>query len=185
MASIFGHALAATTIGKVYQSKTEGWKFYLLGIVCAILPDADVVGFKFGIAYESFWGHRGFSHSLLFALLLAVFVVLVFFKKSGGQQKLLLVSYYFLCTASHAVLDAMTSGGLGVAFFSPWEDSRYFFPFRPIKVSPIGIKQFFSTWGIKVLVSELVWIGIPTLTFLTCKVLMQKLVLYFIEKKEG
>jgi inner membrane protein len=45
--------------------------------------------------------------------------------------------------ASHGILDAMTDGGLGVAFFSPFDDTRCFFPFRPIKVSPIGL-SFFS-----------------------------------------
>ena len=38
--------------------------------------------------------------------------------------------YLFLSTASHGVLDALTDGGLGVAFFSPFDQTRYFFPFR-------------------------------------------------------
>ena len=34
-------------------------------------------------------------------------------------------------------------------------------PWTPIKVSPIGISEFFTAYGMKVLVSELVWVGIP------------------------
>ena len=66
-----------------------------------------------------------------------------------------------------AAKDAMTTGGLGVAFFSPFDNSRYFFPWRPIKVSPIGIGKFFTMRGIQVLKSELLWIGLPSIVFIT------------------
>tara|TARA_R100001369_G_scaffold4044_8_gene12153 strand:+ start:56088 stop:56330 length:243 start_codon:yes stop_codon:yes gene_type:complete len=67
----------------------------------------------------------------------------------------------FLSTLSHGVLDAMTSGGKGVGFFIPFDNSSYFFPFREIKVPPIGIEKFFSEWGINVILSELKYIAIP------------------------
>ncbi|WP_298315618.1 metal-dependent hydrolase [uncultured Aquimarina sp.] len=162
MASIFGHALTAYALGKGFTKEMITWKFWLLGIICSILPDADVIGFKFGIAYEDFWGHRGFSHSLVFALLLGILVTLIFYKKKIlSRAGLALIIYFTICTASHGILDAMTSGGLGIAFFSPFDNTRYFFPWRPIQVSPIGAGKFFSIWGIKVLLSELIWIGIP------------------------
>ena len=69
--------------------------------------------------------------------------------------------YLFIATASHGLLDAMTDGGLGVAFFSPLDNSRYFLPWRPIRVSPIGITPFFTARGLAVLKSEFVWIWIP------------------------
>ena len=72
--------------------------------------------------------------------------------------------YFFLCTASHGVLDAMTNGGLGVAFFSPFDTTRYFFPMRPFLVSPIGISEFFSAYGVQVLASEASWIWLPSCT---------------------
>jgi inner membrane protein len=71
--------------------------------------------------------------------------------------------YFFLCTASHGVLDAMTDGGLGVAFFSPFDTTRYFFSARPVLVSPIGISEFFSEYGARVLANEAVWIWLPSL----------------------
>ena len=74
MASLFGHGLAAVALGNTYSKKITSWKFWLLGMFGAILPDGDVLGFKFGIAYGSFWGHRGFTHSLLFALLVGIVV---------------------------------------------------------------------------------------------------------------
>ncbi|MEW7290518.1 metal-dependent hydrolase [Aquimarina sp. 2304DJ70-9] len=162
MASIFAHGLTAFALGKTFSKEITTSKFWLLGILCAIIPDVDVIGFKFGIAYEDFWGHRGFSHSLVFALLLGVLVTFVFYNKQFFYKTgLSLILYFTICTASHGILDAMTSGGLGIAFFSPFDDTRYFFPWRPIQVSPIGFSKFFGIWGIKVLLSELIWIGIP------------------------
>jgi inner membrane protein len=65
-------------------------------------------------------------------------------------------------------LDALTDGGLGVAFFSPFDNGRYFFSWRPVHVSPIGAERFFNggrAWDI--LGSEFVWIWIPTIFLLT------------------
>jgi inner membrane protein len=81
MASAFGHAFAAITLGNTFPDKMFGWKFWALGIFCSIVPDIDVVGFVFGIPYNSFWGHRGFTHSFLFAIILGVVVTAIFYRK--------------------------------------------------------------------------------------------------------
>lgn len=137
-------------------------------MLCSVLPDLDVIAFAFGIRYGDFWGHRGFSHSLVFALLLALVVTRIYFKEAGAFSAawLALSSFFFVCTASHGLLDAMTSGGLGVAFFSPFDNTRHFFPWRPIQVSPIGITQFFSEWGLRVILSEMLWVWLPGLVLI-------------------
>jgi inner membrane protein len=68
--------------------------------------------------------------------------------------------YFALVTASHGVLDAFTSGGPGVAFFAPFDDTRYFFPWRPIPVSPLA-SRFFSEWGWHVFRTEMLFIWLP------------------------
>jgi inner membrane protein len=60
------------------------------------------------------------------------------------------------------MLDSLTDGGLGVAAFAPFDDARYFAPWRPIRVSPIGA-AFFSARGLAVLASEVVWVWLPAL----------------------
>ncbi|HIE46152.1 MAG TPA: metal-dependent hydrolase [Flavobacteriaceae bacterium] len=175
MASIFGHALASIAIGSSFTKTMRSLKFWLLGVFCAIFPDADVVGFKFGIKYASFFGHRGFTHSLVFALLFGFLIAFIFYNK---KKKFLYYAIFFtLATVSHSVLDAMTTGGLGVAFFSPFDNTRYFFSWRPIQVSPIGVAKFFSSWGLRVLKSELIWIGLPSLVY----ILLLRLKKYFIK----
>ena len=79
----------------------------------------------------------------------------------GSRRWWQLITYFFIVTASHGILDAMTDGGLGVAFLAPFDNSRYFFPWRPVMVSPIGVAPFFSRYGLNVLLSEIVWIWEP------------------------
>ncbi len=175
MASIFGHALTAVAIGNSFSKNSTSTKFWVLGILCAIIPDADVIGFSFGIEYGSFWGHRGFSHSILFAFLLGIFITAIFYKDHFLSKKgALYILFFTLCTASHGILDAMTTGGLGIAFFSPFDDVRYFFPWRPIKVSPIGIERFFSERGFRVIMSELIWIAIPSFIYILSVTLLRR-----------
>jgi inner membrane protein len=177
MASAFSHAIVSYAIGKISFIKNIDKKFWLLGAFCAVVPDADVIGFKFGIAYESLWGHRGITHSFFFSALLALSVVYFFYGEEAKFSKrwYALFAFFFLCTASHPILDAMTSGGRGVAFFAPFDNTRYFFPFRPIKVSPIGVAKFFSEWGWKVLKSEFVWVWIPSMFIVAISYSIRKL----------
>ncbi|HLP20036.1 MAG TPA: metal-dependent hydrolase [Chitinophagales bacterium] len=177
MASAFSHAIAAVAIGKASLIKNIDKKFWLLGMFCAVIPDADAIGFKLGIEYGSFWGHRGFSHSFVFAALLALAVTYFFYgeEKPLSKRWFAFVGFFFLATASHPVLDAMTTGGLGVAFLSPFDNTRYFFPFRPIKVSPIGITQFFGEWGWRVIKSEFIWVWIPSFIIMAIASAVKKL----------
>jgi inner membrane protein len=161
MPSAFSHAIVATAIGKVVEPKQVPWWYWGLGAVLSAAPDLDVIGFHFGVRYGDVLGHRGFTHSFLFAALLAGLVSIAFV----GQSRIscwCLFFYLFLATASHGVFDAMTNGGLGVAFFSPFSNARYFFPFHPIKVSPIGVGGFFSAKGLDVIRSEAFWLWIPS-----------------------
>jgi inner membrane protein len=163
MASAFSHAVAALGIGVCFYRPDTPKRVWLVGAACSVIPDLDVIGFRFGIRYGDSWGHRGFTHSLLFAALLASTVMLVAFHyASPGLGRLSMWIYFFLATASHGFLDAMTDGGLGVAFFAPCDNHRYFLPWRPIRVSPIGAGRFFAHRSLDVLQSELLWIWLPT-----------------------
>jgi inner membrane protein len=161
--SIISHAVASVAITSCFYGGSVPTRVWVAGAVCSMVPDLDVIGFRLGVGYGDFWGHRGFSHSLLFAALLAgVGLLLLFPNGASGMSRGYLFAYLFLATASHGFLDALTNGGLGVAFFSPLDNTRYFLPWTPIRVSPIGISTFFSARGLAVLRSELLWIWLPT-----------------------
>jgi inner membrane protein len=159
MASVFTHAFFAAAMGGVYAREPVPARFWVLSAACAVLPDADVLAFGFGVPYGSMFGHRGFTHSLVFAALSGVAVVALFFRDSPRKGSLAL--FFSLATASHAALDALTNGGLGVALFAPFGAGRYFFPFRPLQVSPIGVGAFFGERGLAVILSELLWVWLP------------------------
>lgn len=166
MATAFTHAAAALAIGSCFYRPQVPKRVWGAGMICAVVPDLDVIGFRYGIHYGDFWGHRGFTHSLVFAGLIAAITLLLAFRRGvPGIGRTPLAIYFFLAAASHGVLDAMTNGGLGVAFFSPFNNTRYFLPWRPILVSPISVGRFFRPRARAILASEFIWIWIPALMF--------------------
>lgn len=170
MASLFGHTVVGLTISKLIDNKNLKW-LLLAAIFSAILPDFDVVTFKMGINYNHPLGHRGFTHSISFAILWALTLMFTL----GRKSKTIWFFVIFLSTMSHGLLDAMTSGGEGVGFLIPFNNDRFFFSFRKILVSPLGIKNFFSSWGIKVLLSEFKYIILPCLLIFLVRFLIKKL----------
>ena len=156
-------AHTAYTLGRTITDRKLPLRFWILAVFCSILPDADVIGFRFGISYGDFFGHRGFFHSLFFAFLLSSTVVFLAFRKSPIFSKAwwLIWLFFFGISSSHGILDAFTDGGLGIALFSPFDTTRYFFPWRPLVVAPIGIRAFFTPWGKAVLLNEVYWIWLP------------------------
>lgn len=75
MPSIFSHAVAAIGIGACFYRPSIPARIWIAGAVCSMLPNLDVIGFRFGVRYGDFWGHREFTHSLLFPALLATVVM--------------------------------------------------------------------------------------------------------------
>jgi inner membrane protein len=128
----------------------------------SILPDADVIGFDLGVPYDHMLGHRGFFHSPCFALVAALVGAAAC--RSLGTTYLGASTVLFIAMALHGVLDAATDGGRGIAFLSPFSNHRYFFPWQPIAVSPLGLRRFIGPRGLAVLESELVWVWAPLLT---------------------
>ena len=170
MASVFGHVMLAYAMGKSLRTPFRTARFWWVTMACCLLPDVDVLGLALGIPYEHMLGHRGLTHSIVFAMLVGVVVPRWATPAIAlGTRPYWVVAVYFcLVTLSHGLLDALTNGGLGIAFFAPFDSTRYFFPLRPIAVSPIGLSAFLSQEGMGVLLSELVWIGIPAGVWLLC-----------------
>lgn len=173
MPTIFTHAIAASAIGTGLRPKAQGpslTRFWVLTAACAMLPDADVVAFDLGLEYGHMFGHRGISHSLAFAVLVGALMAWLLGRGEWRRARWVLFAHFAMATASHGFLDAFTDDGLGVAFFAPLSGERYFFPWRPLEVSPIGGHGFFTTadmqgglrW-IEVLRSEIQWVWLPAL----------------------
>lgn len=152
MASL-GHVAIGLVAARAYDSnRPRRWSSVLCWSALSLLPDIDVVGFAFGVEYADPWGHRGATHSLVIALIvgLAAGVAAPAFNRRAVTTGLLASAVL----ATHPLLDTMTDGGLGCALLWPIDATRYFAPWRPIPVAPIG-PAFFSSAGTVVALIEL------------------------------
>lgn len=162
MPTILTHAVVACGISSVLtRFRRMPPLFWLLAAGLSILPDADVVAWPLGIPWGTLWAHRGITHSFPTAALVSYVGARLAFRPLR-LPFFWLWGCYFLVMASHGFLDAFTNGGPGVAFLAPFDDTRYFFPWRPIVVSPIG-RDIVSHWGLRTIVSELLWVWAPTI----------------------
>lgn len=160
-----GHLVAGLVAARLRplpeDASRVGWSCALVAL--SFLPDADVVAFALGIPYAAPLGHRGAAHSLVFAaggaLLLGLCV--------PRLRRVDLVLLVFAVVASHGVLDAFTDGGLGIAFLWPFSNERFFAPWRPIPVAPIGARLLSASGLQVVLVELLIFLPLLPLAFFT------------------
>jgi inner membrane protein len=152
-----GHIAVGMAAARLYGIEGPSRLAWLTAVVLwsllSRLPDADVVGFSLGLRYEDEWGDRGATHSFVFSFVLgaAIGVAAPLFRLSGVRTAIAAS----LVLASHAILDTLTNGGLGCALLWPFDLTRYFAPWNPIPVAPIGL-YFFSPYGLMVATVELV-----------------------------
>jgi inner membrane protein len=120
----------------------------------AMLPDADVVPVSLGIPDVGLFGHRGITHSLLFALAVAT-VAAVMARRMGGRP-LYTGFFVFLAVGSHGALDALTYDSRGVPWLWPLYSAPIVSPWRPIPVAPTGL-EFMSARGFGAALVEVIY----------------------------
>lgn len=156
MASI-GHIAVGIAAGRAFTrndaSRSQLLKACAAFAALAMLPDADVIAFVFGIPYEHPWGHRGVTHSVVFALVIAAVAYAA--AKPLKLPPLPTALCTLLSVGTHGPLDTLTNGGLGAELFWPFSTERYFAPVTPIPVAPIGLNML-SLRGFLVVMVELV-----------------------------
>ncbi|MEQ8689327.1 MAG: metal-dependent hydrolase [Pseudomonadales bacterium] len=168
MPSVFTHSLVGVCLAPLVPKAVPRKRLLFALVILPIVPDLDVVTFQLGISYSDPLGHRGFTHSIAFALLAAALATwFVCPGRSAVRDRLLVYAVLFFATISHGILDAFTDAGLGVGFLIPFDDARYFAPWRPIMTSPLSIGAFFDGPALRILANEFVYIGVPSLLFLT------------------
>jgi len=145
-----GLAAARLESGPRAMSSTT-WRAALVAL--SLVPDLDVVAFALGIPYSAPWGHRGAAHSLAFAGLCGLACAVAARVAGASAVRMGVVGLFVVAT--HGVLDTMTDGGLGIALFWPWSNRRFFAPWRPIPVAPIGASMI-SARGVEVVLTEAV-----------------------------
>ena len=160
MCSILTHPVVPIALATVLPQEVLSPTLVLVGAACSVIPDLDVIGFKFGLSSNHMLGHRGVTHSIVFAAALGALFTYTLFRNSHPDLWVVCV-FLFVSTLSHPLLDMLTNGGRGIALLAPFSKARYFFPWRPIEVSPISVRRFFSGRGVQIMLSELRWVWLP------------------------
>jgi inner membrane protein len=144
MASL-GHIAMGFAVARAHEGRFN-WKAAVAFSTFSLVPDLDVIAFRFGIPYAAQFGHRGATHSIAFAFLMgaAAFAVTRSWKSTVAMT---------VVVATHPLLDMLTDGGLGVALFWPLSLERHFFPWTPLPVAPLGSRML-SERGLHVLLVE-------------------------------
>ena len=168
MASLLAHAaLPLVVLGAARPSAAEesghGKRLAIAAVVCSCLPDLDMLGVIFEVRPTDPTGHRGVAHALVMAALVALFVAIVGFHKLGlwGARWRRVAWFLFAVTASHGLIDAMTTGEAGVALFSPFDRDRVSLPFELLPSCPVGLKEWLGFWGLLTVANEIFYLLIP------------------------
>jgi inner membrane protein len=147
-----GLALPATEAGAL-RGVMPRWAIPVTAGLFAVAPDLDTYAMLgFDIPRGSFFSHRGFFHSPFFLILLACALAALVARGSAFRW---LPLVWAGAAITHPLLDMLTDGGSGVMLLFPFSTERLFFPWRPIRVSPLSIARFFDRAG------EILWSELP------------------------
>lgn len=111
-------------VGEAVLGRKAGNKAIFWGAAAGTLPDLDVVFFPILNDIEKLVYHRGFSHSLVFALLAAPILGALIAKlhRNDGADWKDWSKLAFWCLATHPLLDCLTVWG--TQFFWPFSNER-------------------------------------------------------------
>jgi inner membrane protein len=141
-------------------------RYWIAAALVATIPDVDILFVLLGARYRGMWGHRGITHSLLFAFVAAAAATLWVRARDRSIPAGPLYGVLLLAAASHGFLDGLMASGVGVAFFAPFSTGRYTLPWRPIRVTPANENWLLNFGGIRATNSEIVGFWIPSLVLM-------------------
>lgn len=160
--TLIGHAaLGAAVYGVARPRGKRLWgmtrrTLLLCCLLLPMLPDADVIMHAW-VKYGHPLGHRGFTHSVTFCILVGIIVALLLAwrrKLARDRSSIVKASALFVALlASHAFTDSMTTGGKPPMLGWPFSTEGTWAPSRPIPVSPMGKALLRTEWNPKQLAS--------------------------------
>jgi inner membrane protein len=158
MPSLLGHAAAGLAITSAFHRDKLPRRTWGLAAFCAMAPDFDWFVSLLPLHRGHFLNHRGVTHSLFAAVLLAAVVYFIAFRPHQRRGAVWLC--LTVAALSHGLLDACTSGGVGVALFMPFSETRWACIWQPGHVAPLP--RGADTWAfLSSIWSEAMWIGMP------------------------
>ena len=149
---------AAHEFENYFLQRHTGLKASFLGIALGtFLPDLLTKAFVYAAddpaQFHRGWPGVGFTHSLIFGFAVSVGVL-------GATRSRSWAAGILIGQWAHVFTDICDTAG--VMPFFPFSTERFFFPWRPIRVSPLSIARFFDRAG-PILWSELPFCAAATL----------------------
>ncbi|HEX4560193.1 MAG TPA: metal-dependent hydrolase [Gemmatimonadales bacterium] len=174
MPSSLGHALAGAAIASPLARNPVPKRFWVAAILCAAAPDLDVLWHGY-VTWGSWAAHRGFTHSLTFAVLLGTLTAALAFR----EPRFAAVRWRYavalvLATASHGFLDGMAVYGTPVMYFWPFSTHRYLLPWHLFGYEHFPRPMSIGHRVLRVVANEVLWIGIPSALLLAVTALFRK-----------
>jgi inner membrane protein len=121
------HIAIGACIGDLFLGRKIGKKAMLYGAIAASLPDIDFIASFWLNTADDLMTHRGFTHSILFALLVVILMA-YFLRKRHTAEKIPVRAWLIFLGIEifvHIFLDAFNAYGIG--WFEPFNHSRISF----------------------------------------------------------
>ncbi len=150
------HIVLGATIGEAIAGKSLGKKAMLIGAIAQSLPDIDFIFSIWLRPVDNLLAHRGFTHSILFGLMISVLAGIIASRwSSSGISRTRWMVFFGIELGVHLVLDGLNNYGVG--WFEPFSGHR--FAFDIIYVAD----PFYSVWiGIGCAALLILSIGAPS-----------------------
>lgn len=121
------HIALGAVIGEAVAGKRLGKRAMIVGAVAQSIPDIDFLAGLWMDIDNNLLAHRGFTHSILFIVIVSIFCGLVMerWQRARGMRLIMWVTFFFIETSAHLLLDSMNVYGVGM--FEPFSYKRISF----------------------------------------------------------
>jgi inner membrane protein len=121
------HIAIGACIGEAIAGKKLGKKAMLWGAIANSIPDFDVIASLWLTMDRNLLAHRGFTHSILFTLLLTPLLAWIAFRwhRSRGFSYLAWLVFLGIEMFCHLFMDTFNNYGIG--WLEPFSDRRFSF----------------------------------------------------------
>jgi inner membrane protein len=133
-----GHLALGLVAARLQPGSRKGLAQRLaLYALLAVAPDLDLVPIALGWGHLVPLGHRGATHSLAVAALVAAAVAFAW----PGTSRVRTGLFAFLAMASHGLVDPLVEGSSGTALLWPFANVLFTWGgFQPVPATPVGFE---------------------------------------------
>jgi inner membrane protein len=168
MTTPIGHSLFGLIVyfSMAISERKRSLALLALFLIAVMIPDFDYFPMLWGDLELANLNHQGFTHSLFFAVLIAI-ALAVIGAKIARISALRLYPFVLIALLSHYLLDFLTYDGrepFGIPLLWPFSDARFNSPLTVFGGFAKGsFSDFVSLHNFRIVAGEILILGIPAL----------------------